>query len=443
MISILIIIIINIMILIIFVIIITIIITITIILPFIFLCIFRYSQRLQSKIIFNNNSIRSSDSNFQIPLQYKNASSFYLFNNDDEDDYYEATTKVNNNRRKKNENVRLGVWHIPPQNSLTEVISSLNNQHREELKSRNEFDDNKLVILFAHGTGSDRRDSRDLYRMATGSSAGQFLDAHVVSFDYRGFGDSTNVRPTSDGIVSDTRTVLDWLIYSKLVHPSRIVLWGASMGTAVMLQLLAQLSNRKKTIESKLKDIKTSKKKESEYYPLATILEAPFTTLPELLWEHYPFSSSSFNNKNNTDNNKHIINRTIETLFIRKMFHHMIVVPIANNPALNFWNISNDISATDNQQCPVSLLLSQIYCPLLILHAEDDSIVPVRLGKKLYEIARREQPSEIGKHTMFYKFESEKKWNHYFMQKDPHLYQVIGEFINTIKQQQNRIEERI
>ncbi|KOB73628.1 Abhydrolase domain-containing protein 12 [Operophtera brumata] len=42
----------------------------------------------------------------------------------------------------------------------------------------------------------------------------QALHFHVIAFDYRGYGDSTCVRPTERGVVEDCLHVYSWLISS-------------------------------------------------------------------------------------------------------------------------------------------------------------------------------------------------------------------------------------
>jgi pimeloyl-ACP methyl ester carboxylesterase len=67
------------------------------------------------------------------------------------------------------------------------------------------------------------------------------LKYDVISFDYRGFGDSTG-QPTEAGLVKDARFIYDWL--HKLNNGQRkIYLWGHSLGTAVACQLAARLSD--------------------------------------------------------------------------------------------------------------------------------------------------------------------------------------------------------
>lgn len=72
------------------------------------------------------------------------------------------------------------------------------------------------------------------------------LKYDVITFDYRGFGDSTG-QPTEAGLVKDARFIYNWL--DKLNNGQRkIYLWGHSLGSAVGCQLAVRLSNNQSII---------------------------------------------------------------------------------------------------------------------------------------------------------------------------------------------------
>ncbi|EPY74415.1 abhydrolase domain containing 12B-like protein [Camelus ferus] len=53
---------------------------------------------------------------------------------------------------------------------------------------------------------------------------------HVLSVDYRGFGDSTG-KPTEEGLIADTVCVYEWTKARSGTTP--VCFWGHSLGTAV------------------------------------------------------------------------------------------------------------------------------------------------------------------------------------------------------------------
>jgi abhydrolase domain-containing protein 12 len=65
-------------------------------------------------------------------------------------------------------------------------------------------------------------------------SAGDPDKIHVLTFDYQGFGRSTGT-PSERGVVLDAISVVEWAIDVAGIAPSRIILFGQSLGTAVNL----------------------------------------------------------------------------------------------------------------------------------------------------------------------------------------------------------------
>ncbi|KJR89661.1 abhydrolase domain-containing protein 12 [Sporothrix schenckii 1099-18] len=72
-------------------------------------------------------------------------------------------------------------------------------------------------------------------------SAGQPGKIHVLTFDYRGFGRSTGT-PSESGLITDALAVVDWAMNVAGIPPSRIVIFGQSMGTAVSIALSERLA---------------------------------------------------------------------------------------------------------------------------------------------------------------------------------------------------------
>ena len=71
-----------------------------------------------------------------------------------------------------------------------------------------------------------------MYRMLLGL-ANPFDPIHVFAIDYRGFGVSTG-SPTEEGVITDGMSLINFLTSAPLnISPSRIVLVGQSLGTAV------------------------------------------------------------------------------------------------------------------------------------------------------------------------------------------------------------------
>ncbi len=103
-------------------------------------------------------------------------------------------------------------------------------------------DPDARLILHMHGAagtvGSGYRAPN--YRAL---SAGQPEKIHVLTFDYRGFGRSTGT-PSERGILLDALAVVDWATRVAGIPPSRILIFGQSLGTAVSIALSEHLATQ-------------------------------------------------------------------------------------------------------------------------------------------------------------------------------------------------------
>lgn len=103
-------------------------------------------------------------------------------------------------------------------------------------------DPEALLVLYFHGAagtlGSGFRPPsyRAMY-------AGASDKIHTVAIDYRGFGASTGT-PSEEGLLTDALTLAKWAIQDAGIPPSRIVLFGQSLGTAVAISLARHLAAR-------------------------------------------------------------------------------------------------------------------------------------------------------------------------------------------------------
>lgn len=247
------------------------------------------------------------------------------------------TLRLKNELRATKENEdkpEMGVWHILPSSRRHDCSSSeLDRNRRVTLDDEQlAFDDAKHIVLYVHGNGGTRAGEHrvQLYQKLT-----QKADLHVVTFDYCGYADSTYLTPTADGLSSDALTMYQWLLKQPKVNASRITVWGHSLGTAVAVRMVADLPDQQR--------------------PRRLILEAPFDSLANAVANH-PFS---------------VPFRVIP------YFEYFFVEPIAKSTELNF----DSAERIGDIKPPTKLL---------IMHAEDDAIIPHKLGQSLYKKARSE-----------------------------------------------------
>lgn len=280
--------------------------------------IFRYSPLIQRHLLFMNHVNTQYNVNLSHPeeLEIKCTRTLRLNNYEDSQLHLKADSKV-----------ELGVWHILPESSLPHCVTTHEN-NRTSIEDKLAFAGSRPVVLYIHGNGGNRAGNHRgrLYRRLAYQH-----DYHIVTFDYRGYGDSTYMIPTTEGLSADARFMYLWLLKQPGVTKDRIIVWGHSLGTAVAVRVVADLPE----------NIKPSK----------LVLEAPFDSVGNAI-AHHPFSAP---------------------FRIIPYFEYFFIEPIEKSPELNFDSISRigDIKPT----------------PIMILHAEDDAIIPMKLGYNLYKRA--------------------------------------------------------
>ena len=223
-----------------------------------------------------------------------------------------------------NEGAEIGGWFFQPQEYCQSNLPI--DDDSQYLKSKQEgflIKENEIVILYLHGAAETRAHEprRALYKLF------QNMGYYVLAIDYRGYGDSSEIRPSQTSMVEDAKAAFNWL-HDNSDPSSHIFIWGHSLGTGVTAKL-AHVLTQSKTASSKLSGI---------------FLEAPFN---RMLDEVQTFQASQ-------------------------------LLP---------W-IGVDIAEKLSQ---VDMLfdsthwLKAIKTPIFIMHAEDDKVIPFQLGSKLYE----------------------------------------------------------
>ncbi|PWY70798.1 abhydrolase domain-containing protein [Aspergillus sclerotioniger CBS 115572] len=143
---------------------------------------------------------------------------------------------------------QLHTWHILPVELYRKHEQSLVAEPTgwvSDITTRLAFqllrdDPDARLILHMHGAGGTVGSG---YRVPNyrALSAGQPDKIHVLTFDYRGFGLSSG-QPSESGLLNDARAVVDWAINVAGIPPSRILLFGQSMGTAVSIAISHELA---------------------------------------------------------------------------------------------------------------------------------------------------------------------------------------------------------
>jgi hypothetical protein len=119
------------------------------------------------------------------------------------------------------------------------------------------------VVLFFSGNGGHRAYRVPEAGILTRSRADVFL------FDYRGYGDNAGT-PAEDSLAADAAAVWRYATEERQVAPTRIVLYGESLGGAVAARLAAEVSA-------------------AGTPPAGLVLRSTFSSLADVGRHHYPF----------------------------------------------------------------------------------------------------------------------------------------------------------
>ncbi|XP_035388850.1 lysophosphatidylserine lipase ABHD12 isoform X1 [Electrophorus electricus] len=256
--------------------------------------------------------------------------------------------------------VHVGVWHTVPAVLWKEAQGKGGDWYESTLHSTHP------VMLYLHGNAGTRGGDHRVQLYKVLSSLGY----HVVTLDYRGWGDSEG-SPSERGMTLDALYIYQWLM--QRVNNNPLYIWGHSLGTGVATNLVRHLCDRGTP-------------------PAAVILESPFTNIREEAKSH-PFS---------------MVYRYLPG------FEWFFLDAIT----------ANDIRFASDEN------VNHISCPVLILHAEDDTVVPFPLGKKLYNMAAQSK-SLSGHKVQFVPFQSSLGYRHKFIYRSPQLPHILSDFLGT------------
>ncbi|CAH1119517.1 unnamed protein product [Phaedon cochleariae] len=202
----------------------------------------------------------------------------------------------------------------------------------------------------------------------------------VIAVDHRGYGDSCSGLELSElGIVSDTAQIYKWIgSHTK----NEIFVWGHSLGAALGTHAIKVL------------------KEDGTIIPTGLILESAFTTMRE-----------------------EVANSGIGKLFKWLLyFEQTVLEPLERNGFI--FNTSNNILSVD--------------CPIMIMHAEDDNVVPCFMGRKLNEIAQTQRDIATKGKVTYYEFPALLGYSHNGITEDTNITKYI-EIFKAQCQEQNKV----
>lgn len=263
------------------------------------------------------------------------------------------------------EDVSVGVWHTLPASQWEEAVGKSPEWYQGTLG------DGRPVIIYLHGNVGTRAKKNRVELVKVLSAA----DYHVLSLDYRGFGDSSG-EPSEAGLTSDALYLYQWV--KQQSRGSLVCLWGHSLGSGVATNAAVILQEQGSAAD-------------------ALILEGPYTRMGEV-----------------------VANHPLTKLYKFLPGFESLLRNILEKNKIEFANDKN---------------LKTLTSPLLILHAEDDNIIPYGMGLKLYQIslqARKEQLNTDAPVEMI-SYSASLGYSHNRIYLDPDLADVVRGFLQRLR----------
>ena len=112
---------------------------------------------------------------------------------------------------------------------------------RHDKSATNHDDSQKLpTLVFFHGNAGNIG-----LRLPNSLQMLQYLNANILMVEYRGYGDSDSVKPNEAGLKLDGQAALRFIQQHDKIDPSRVFLFGRSLGGAVAFDLAMYAQNNK------------------------------------------------------------------------------------------------------------------------------------------------------------------------------------------------------
>lgn len=147
----------------------------------------------------------------------------------------------------------------------------------------------RFTVLFSHGNGGNVSHRLESLRIFHQMGLATFV------YDYSGYGKSEG-EPGEEAMRSDALTAWNWLVQTKNVPPSSIILFGRSLGGAVTARLAADVLDQGER-------------------PAGLVLESTFTSIPEMGAYIYPWLPVRYLARYQYDSTEALKGRDLPILF--------------------------------------------------------------------------------------------------------------------------------
>ncbi|XP_044752722.1 lysophosphatidylserine lipase ABHD12-like [Coccinella septempunctata] len=313
----------------------------------VFPIVFMLSLALERLLLFMNVNVPKNPK-FDMPHEYgfQGVTNFYI------------TSRASVN---SSEVLSIGAWWLPNEKYLNST------ERMDDILKKDEFP----VVLYNHGVLATRILKYDyIYKTLR-----KYF--HVISIDYRDYGDSSPHDLSEEGVVLDVVHTYN-LVKSKT--KADIYVWGHSLGGGISAHAVKWLKDNEEEI------------------PAGFVIESSFTSLQEELYEYF-------------------ISKIFKWL---PWFELCVVDPVREHGFI--FNTTRNVQDID--------------CPIMIMHAEDDPVIPFFLGERNFNITSQNRKPSQGQ-VFFHPFAAKKGYGHVGCTQDPEVPKYIEEFMSECEKWKN------
>jgi uncharacterized protein len=143
--------------------------------------------------------------------------------------------------------------------------------------------DARTWLLFLHGNSATVASRVNIARYRELRALG----LNLLAPEYRGFAGLPGI-PTEGGLHADARAAFDYLVGTRHVSPSRVVIYGWSLGSAVAVALAAETGEAAVILEGAPASIVSIGAEQYPFFPIRLIMRNPFESIRRVDRVHAP-----------------------------------------------------------------------------------------------------------------------------------------------------------
>jgi fermentation-respiration switch protein FrsA (DUF1100 family) len=132
-------------------------------------------------------------------------------------------------------------------------------------------------VLYLHGNDSNVASRLNILH----AEKLRALGLNVVAAEYRGFGGMEGI-PTEAGLDADARSAYDYLRRELHVEPSRIIVYGWSLGSAVAVDLVSHVDEAATILEGAPASLVAIGARRYPYFPIRLLIRNPFESIKKI-----------------------------------------------------------------------------------------------------------------------------------------------------------------